>query len=121
MAKTDLSKALLKRFDRLSSQRQNWETHWQEVADHMMPRKSDVTKKRSRGDKRMELIFDSSPFSSITLKLFSSPTTPVFSLKQWNKQNPSLDAYADNRYWEISVVTFGTLYSIVSPETIHSE
>ena len=36
MAKTDLSKALLKRFDRLSSQRQNWETHWQEVADYMI-------------------------------------------------------------------------------------
>ena len=50
MAKTDLTKKLLSRFDRLAGQRQNWETHWQEVADYMMPRKSDVTKKRSRGD-----------------------------------------------------------------------
>ena len=47
MAKTELSKSLLKRFDRLYSQRQNWETHWQEVADYMMPRKADVTKLRS--------------------------------------------------------------------------
>ena len=47
MAKTDLTKNLLKRFDKLSSQRQNWETHWQEVADYMMPRKADVTKLRS--------------------------------------------------------------------------
>ena len=46
MARTDLTKALLSRFERLSGQRQNWETHWQEVADYMMPRKSDVTKKR---------------------------------------------------------------------------
>jgi hypothetical protein len=45
MARTDLTKALLSRFERLSGQRQNWETHWQEVADYMMPRKSDVTKK----------------------------------------------------------------------------
>ena len=36
MAKTELSKSLLKRFDRLYSQRQNWETHWQEVADYMI-------------------------------------------------------------------------------------
>ena len=49
MAKTDLTKKLLTRFDRLKGQRQNWETHWQEVADYMMPRKSDVTKKRTRG------------------------------------------------------------------------
>ena len=44
MAKTELSKSLLKRFDRLKAQRQNWESHWQEVADYMMPRKADVTK-----------------------------------------------------------------------------
>ena len=60
MAQTDLTKSLLKRFDRLKSQRQNWETHWQEVADYMQPRKADVTKLRSRGDKRTELIFDCS-------------------------------------------------------------
>ena len=47
MAKTDLTKKLLTRFGRLKGQRQNWETHWQEVADYMMPRKSDVTKKRN--------------------------------------------------------------------------
>ena len=52
------------RFDRLKTGRQNWETHWQEVADYMQPRKADVTKTRSRGDKRTELIFDSSPNTS---------------------------------------------------------
>ena len=73
MAKTDLTKKLLTRFGRLKGQRQNWETHWQEVADYMMPRKSDVTKKRTRGDKRMELIFDSSPLQALEL-LAASPT-----------------------------------------------
>ena len=87
MAKTDLSKALLKRFDRLSSQRQNWETHWQEVADYMMPRKADVTKLRSKGDKRTELIFDSSPLQAVELLaaslhgMLTNPSTPWFSLR----------------------------------------
>ena len=45
MAQTDKAKNLLKRFDRLKSQRQNWESHWQEVADYMQPRKADVTKR----------------------------------------------------------------------------
>ena len=44
MASTDLTKKLLARFDRLAGHRQNWETHWQEVADYMLPRKADVTK-----------------------------------------------------------------------------
>jgi len=87
MAQTDLAKNLLKRFDRLKSQRQNWESHWQEVADYMQPRKADVTKSRSRGDKRTELIFDSSPLQSVELLaaslhgMLTNPATPWFSLR----------------------------------------
>jgi len=40
MARTDLSKSLLSRYEKLEGQRQNWETHWQEVADYMQPRKA---------------------------------------------------------------------------------
>jgi len=69
--KTELTSKLISRFDRLSGRRENWETHWQEVADYMLPRKADITKKRSRGDKRMERIFDSSPLQA--LELLSSP------------------------------------------------
>jgi len=87
MAQSELSKNLLKRFDRLKSQRQNWESHWQEVADYMQPRKADVTKSRSKGDKRTELIFDSSPLQSVELLaaslhgMLTNPSTPWFSLR----------------------------------------
>jgi len=102
MAKTDLTKSLLKRFDRLSSQRQNWETHWQEVADYMMPRKADVTKLRSRGDKRTELIFDSSPLQAVELLaaslhgMLTNPSTPWFSLRFKNEE---LDGEDEAKEW----------------------
>ena len=84
---TDLAKTLLKRFDRLKSNRQNWESHWQEVADYMQPRKADVTKTRSKGDKRTELIFDSSPLQAVELLaaslhgMLTNPATTWFSLR----------------------------------------
>jgi hypothetical protein len=87
MARTDLSKSLLSRYERLEGQRQNWETHWQEVADYMQPRKADVTKKRARGDKRMEQVFDSSPIQAIELLaaslhgMLTNPSTPWFTLR----------------------------------------
>jgi hypothetical protein len=87
MAETDLTKDLLKRFGKLVTQRQTWESHWQEVADYMMPRKADVTKTRSQGDKRTELIFDSSPLHAVELLsaslhgMLTNPSTPWFSLK----------------------------------------
>jgi len=86
MAQSDLSKDLLRRFGKLVTQRQTWESHWQEVADYMMPRKADVTKQRSKGDKRSELIFDSSPLHAVELLsaslhgMLTNPSVPWFSL-----------------------------------------
>jgi hypothetical protein len=71
----------------LQGQRENWETHWQEVADYMQPRKADVTKRRARGDKRMEQVFDSSPIQAVELLaaslhgMLTNPSTPWFTLR----------------------------------------
>ena len=91
MAKTDLTKSLTKRFDKLKAQRANWENHWQEVADYMQPRKADITMRRSRGDKRTEKIFDSSPIQALELLaaslhgMLTNPSTPWFSLRFKNQ------------------------------------
>ena len=103
MAETDLTKDLLKRFSKLVSQRQTWESHWQEVADYMMPRKADVTKQRSKGDKRSELIFDSSPLHAVELLaaslhgMLTNPSTPWFSLK-FKNSDPEQDQDAANEW-----------------------
>ena len=102
MSKTDLTKSLLSRFDRLKAQRQNWETHWQEVADYMQPRKADVTKTRSKGDKRTELIFDSSPIQAVELLaaslhgMLTNPSTPWFSLRF---KDSSLEMEDEAKLW----------------------
>ena len=97
MAQTDLTKSLKRRFDKLKTNRQNWETHWQEVADYMLPRKADVTKTRSKGDKRTELIFDSSPLQSVDLLaaslhgMLTNPSTPWFTLRYKDQEKENDD------------------------------
>ena len=54
----EIAQILLKSAWQPETQRQTWESHWQEVADFVVPRKADVTKNRSPGDKRSELVFD---------------------------------------------------------------
>ena len=44
----ELAKELKDNLSRLQTKRQNWESHWQEVADYMLPRKSDINKERSK-------------------------------------------------------------------------
>ena len=77
---------LIKRFDSLKSRRDNWDTHYQELADYMLPRKADIVKKRSRGEKRMELIYDGTALQSIDLMaaflhgMLTSGASPWFHL-----------------------------------------
>ena len=122
MAQTDLAKNLLKRFDRLKSQRQNWESHWQEVADYMQPRKADVTKTRSKGDKRTELIFDSSPLQSVELLaaslhgMLTNPATPWFSLKF---KNDGMENEDEAKEWLESATE--TMYSAFNKSNFQQE
>ena len=122
MAKTDLTKKLLSRFDRLKSQRQNWETHWQEVADYMMPRKADVTKQRARGDKRTEMIFDSSPLQAVELLaaslhgMLTNPSTPWFTLKF---KNEDINSEEEAKLWLESATE--TMYTAFNSSNFQQE
>ena len=122
MAKTDLTKTIMARFDRLKTGRQNWETHWQEVADYMQPRKADVTKTRSRGDKRTELIFDSSPIQAVELLaaslhgMLTNPSTPWFSLRY---KDEGLDADDEAKLWLEGVTE--TMYTAFNRSNFQQE
>tara|TARA_R100000664_G_scaffold33572_1_gene51080 strand:+ start:1858 stop:3447 length:1590 start_codon:yes stop_codon:yes gene_type:complete len=79
-------KSLVDRYEHIKTQRDNWNSHYQELADYMLPRKADVVKSRSKGDKRMELIFDGTALQSVDLLssslhgMLTSGATPWFHL-----------------------------------------
>ena len=79
--------ALDRRYQKLHSQRSQWESHWQELADYMLPRKADITKRRTQGDKRTELIYDSTAIHAVELLasslhgMLTSPSSPWFSMR----------------------------------------
>jgi hypothetical protein len=52
---------------RLMEKRKTWETHWQEVADYFLTRKSDVTESHTRGDKRNLQVFDATGVRALEL------------------------------------------------------
>ena len=102
----DVAITLLKRFASLANQRETWESHWQEVADYVVPRKADVTKKRSPGDKRAELIFDGTAIHAAELLsaslhgMLTNASTSWFSLKFGDRE---LDGDDEAREWLQSV------------------
>lgn len=76
-----------KRVDALASDRGTWEVNWQEILDYVMPRKADVVTLRTKGEKRTEVLFDSTAITANNLLAASlqgtltSPSLPWFSVK----------------------------------------
>tara|TARA_R100001594_G_scaffold33685_2_gene62434 strand:- start:14655 stop:16286 length:1632 start_codon:yes stop_codon:yes gene_type:complete len=48
-----------KRYEELRDDRRNWEHHWQEIAEVVLPRRTDIVGKRTPGDKRNLKAIDS--------------------------------------------------------------
>ena len=98
----EIAQILLKRFHSLETQRQTWESHWQEVADYVVPRKADVTKNRSPGDKRSELVFDGTAIHAAELLsaslhgMLTNGSTSWFSLRY---SDPDLNGDDEAMEW----------------------
>ena len=116
------AKLVLDRYQSLNTQRQTWEEHWQEVADYMMPRKADITKKRSKGDKRHELIFDGTAIHSLELLsaslhgMLTNISSPFFYLKYRNSQ---LDKDDEAKEWLESCTDI--MYKVFSSSNFQQE
>lgn len=76
----------------MKTTRGTWEDHWQEILDYVMPRKADVITMRTKGEKRTEILFDSTAIQANTLLAASlqgtltSPSLPWFSIKLRDKE-----------------------------------
>ena len=87
MPADDKAVILLRRLKSLEEARSTWEAHWQEIADFMRPRKADITKQRTPGQKRTEQMFDGTAIHAAEMLaaslhgMLTSMATPWFSLR----------------------------------------
>lgn len=56
---------LLHTFSSLKGSRDNWETHWEEIAERVLPRQMGFLGDRTDGEKRTQKIFDSRPMVAL--------------------------------------------------------
>ena len=78
-----LAAELKNNLSRLMDRRSNWETHWQEVADLVIPRKSDIIDHKVRGDKRHLEVFDATAIHSLELLASSLHGMLTSSANRW--------------------------------------
>ena len=94
---------LFSKYRKLVDLRSNWESHWQEIADFVLPKRADVNKERSRGDKRTEFIYDGTALHALDLLssslhgMLTNAATPWFSLRY---KDPELSTDENNEWLE---------------------
>ncbi len=74
---------LIKRFNKLESDKAPWLNHWQEILDYVMPRKADVSATYAKGSKRTEKLYDSTAVHANTLLAASLQGTLTSASLPW--------------------------------------
>ena len=97
-----LASELKNNLSRLMEKRSTWESHWQQIADLMLPRKAEITKQRSRGDKRSAAIYDATGIHSLELLAASLHGMLTSSANRWfslRYKEASLNESDEAREW----------------------
>lgn len=99
---TPLSKAVEKRFKVLEKDRNNWESHWDEVAKYVVPRKDNVYGNYTPGQKKNTHLFNSTgikandDLANALSSLMINPASQWMDLTHWDDE---VDTEDEVRKW----------------------
>jgi hypothetical protein len=92
---------LIRHYEKLKSDRANFESTWQDIADYMRPVRGDFNVKRSPGERRNQKVFDSTALFSVEnfaggmFGMMTNPANRWFSLKVEDDELNQYDPVAD--------------------------
>jgi len=90
---------ILHRYKAVKGDRSNWETHWEEIAERVLPRQRGFIGKRTDGEKKQEKVFDSRPM--IALDRFASVMDSMLTPRAQKWHNLRATDEALNRDFEV--------------------
>lgn len=113
-----MSKAeeIIRQFEQLAATRHNWNTHWEEIAERVLPRARNFISKQEKGIKKSDLIFDST--AALALERFAAAMESMLTprAQQWHKVKstvPELNEDDEVKLYfdEVTRILFANRYS----------
>jgi len=94
--------AVFKRYERMKAARGTWESHWEEIAERVLPRSSEFTGGRTAGDKRTEKLYDAT--SALALERFAAAVESLLTPRgaKWHTlraSDPGLNEVPEVAQW----------------------
>lgn len=90
---------MIQRYNSLKGTRSNWETHWEEIAERVLPRQMGFLGDRTDGEKKTQKVFDSRPM--IALERFSAVMDSMLTPRQQKWHNLRTTDESLNRDFEV--------------------
>jgi hypothetical protein len=103
---SDIAAGVIRRYDQLESERGTWESHWQEIAERVLPRYHNTfqrgTSTINRGEKRTEKMYDST--AALGLERFAAAMESMLTPRnqKWHRLKASdevLNQDRDTKLW----------------------
>ena len=111
----------IKKFQALKSDRMNWDSHWEECAQYILPRKDDVYQTRTPGEKKMMRVYESTAIHSNELLasalhgMLTNPATTWFELSTGDEQ---IDMDDEVRLWLQNTVK--QMHNVLNTSNFHT-
>lgn len=107
---------LIRTYQGLKGKRGNWETHWEEIAERILPRQIGFVGDRTDGEKKTQKVFDSKPM--IALERFAAVMDSMLTPRQsrWHNlrttdENLNRDFAVQDWFYQVNNILYAARYS----------
>jgi hypothetical protein len=117
-----LTTGICKQYERLLEMRRPWEAEWNDLADYIMPRKSNVYVQRIAGAKKTSKLFDSTAPNAnelLAASMQGSLTSPVIQWFSLKTTSEALNNIQPVKFWLFTVAK--EIYLALSQSNFSSE
>lgn len=118
----EIGKILLERYSKLVASRHNWDSHWEEISNYIIPQKDNIYGYNTKGEEKHNLLFDGTSIhvnellASALHGLLTNPSVHFFNL---TTRDAELDASDDVRNWV--QVCVRKIHQVLSDSNFHTE
>lgn len=107
---------LIRTYNDLKGKRGTWESHWEEIAERILPRQIGFTGERTDGEKKTQKVFDSKPM--IALERFAAVMDSMLTPRQsrWHNlrttdENLNRDFAVQDWFYQVNNILYAARYS----------
>lgn len=107
---------LIRTFENLKGQRGTWESHWEEIAERVLPRQIGFVGERTDGEKKTQKVFDSKPM--VALERFGAVMDSMLTPRQsrWHNlrttdENLNRDFEVQDWFYQVNNILYNARYS----------